>query len=116
MHGLAAQVALVLALVTAGSATALALTRRPTGAFFLAGVLWTGIVVGLAALIGVGVAITDRPPQDVLHIVYGPLAVGLLPGAAIVAGGQTGSRQTVVWAVAGIVLVILILRLFQTGG
>ncbi len=50
-----------------------------------------------------------------LHVVYGALAVGLVPGAAIVAGGRTRPRQTIVWAVAGIVLVILILRLFQTG-
>ena len=100
----------------AGSATALALTRRPAGSFFVAGALWTGLVVGLAAVLGVGAAIADHAPHDLLHIVYGVLAVGVMPGAAIVAGGRTGPRQTVVWAIAGIVLVILILRLFQTGG
>lgn len=116
MHNLAAQVALVLALVTAGSATALALTRRPAGSFFLAGALWTGLVVGLTAALGVAVAIADQLPRDPLHIVYGALAVGVMPGAAIIAGGRTGPRQTVVWAIAGIVLVVLILRLLQTGG
>ena len=78
--------------------------------------LWTGLVIGLAAALGLGVAITDHAPHDLLHIVYGALAVGVLPGAAVVAGTRTGPRQTVVWAVAGVVLVILILRLFQTGG
>jgi hypothetical protein len=116
VHSLVAQVALVLALVIAGSATALALTRRTIGSFFLAGALWTGIVVGLAAVLGVGTAITDHAPRDPLHIVYGALAVGVMPGAAIVAGGRTGPRRTVVWVIAAIVLVILILRLFQTGG
>lgn len=116
MHSLAAQVALVLALVVAGWATALAVTRRPAGSFFIAGALWTGLVVGLAAVLGIGVAATDHVPRDPLHIVYGALALGVVPGAAIVAGGRTGPRQAVVWAIAGIVLVILIMRLFQTGG
>ena len=116
MHDLLAQVALVLAIVMAGSATALALTRRTAGSFFLAGMLWTGLVIGLAAVLGVGVAIADHFPHDLLHPVYGVLAVGVMPAAAIVAGGRRGPRQALVWAIAGIVLVILILRLFQTGG
>jgi hypothetical protein len=99
----------------AAAATALALRRRPAESFLVAGVLWTGLVIGLTAVLGVGVAITDHVPRDLLHIVYGALAVGAVPGAALVAGGRTGPRRTVVWAVAGIVLVILILRLFQTG-
>lgn len=116
MHGLAAQVALVLALVMVGSATVLALTRRAPGSFFLAGTLWAGLVVGAAAVLGIGVAITDKVPDDPLHIVYGALAFGVVPGAALVAGGRTDTRRTVVWAIAGIVLTILVLRLFQTGG
>lgn len=116
MHGLTAQIALVLALALAGSATVLALTRHATGSFFIAGTLWTGFVVGLAAVFGIGVAITDHVPQDPLHIVYGVLAVGVVPGAAVVASGRTGPRQAAVWAIAGIILVIIVLRLFQTGG
>lgn len=99
----------------AGSATALALRRRPAESFLVAGALWTGLVVGLTAVLGIGVVITDHGPRDMLHVVYGALAVGVVPGGAIVAGGRTGPRRTVVWAIAGIVLVILILRLFQTG-
>jgi len=67
-------------------------------------------------VLGVGVAITDHVPRDPLHIVYGALAVGVVPGAALVAGGRADPRRTVVWAIAGIVLCILVLRLFQTGG
>lgn len=116
MHGLTAQIALVLALVLAGSATVLALSRRATGSFFIAGALWTAFVVGLAGVFGIAVAITERAPQDPLHIVYGVLAVGVIPGAAIVASGRPGPRQAAVWAIAGVVLLIIVLRLFQTGG
>jgi hypothetical protein len=116
VHGLAAQVALVLALVMAGSATVLALTRRGLGSFFIAGTLWAGLVVGAAAVLGIGVAITDHVPRDPLHIVYGALAVGVVPGAALLASGRTDARRAVVWAIAGIVLTILVMRLFQTGG
>ena len=100
----------------AGSAVALAATHRTAGSFLLAGALWTGLMVGLAAALGLGAAITDDFPKDFLHVLYGALAVGAMPGAAIVASGRTGPRRTGVWAIAGIVLVILILRLFQTGG
>jgi hypothetical protein len=116
VHGLTAQIALILAVVLAASATVLALTRRTAGSFFVAGTLWTGFVIGLSAVIGIGVAITDHVPGDPLHIVYGVLAVGVVPGAAVVAGGRSDRRATVVWAIAGIVLVIIVLRLFQTGG
>ena len=57
---------------------------------------------------------TSRTTSSIL--VYGVLAVSVVPGAAIVASGRTGQRQAVVWAIAGIVLVILVFRLFQTGG
>lgn len=73
-------------------------------------------MLGLTAVLGIAAAISVHLPQDLLHLVYGALAVGVLPGAAIVASGRTGPRQSVVWAIAGIVLLILVLRLFQTGG
>jgi hypothetical protein len=72
--------------------------------------------VAVAALFGIGVAVTDHPPRDALHLIYGLLAVSALPAAALVARGRTGAEAAVVWMIAGIVLVILILRLFQTGG
>ncbi len=116
MHGLVAQVALVLGLVIAAAATFLALTRRATGSFFLAGALWTGLVVALAAVLGVGVALTDHAPRDPLHIVYGVLAIGVVPGAAIVAGDRRVVARRSCGRLPGIVLVVLVMRLFQTGG
>jgi hypothetical protein len=94
----------------------LAVQGRSPGSFFAGGVLWTGIAISAAALLGIGVALWVGAPRDPLHLIYGALSVGAVPGAALVANGQTGRRRAAVWAIAGVVLVILVLRLFQTGG
>ena len=93
---------------------ALAAARRSTSPFVLGGVLWAGFAIAASALAGLAVALTDHPPRDPLHIVYGVLAVVGLPGAAVIARGRAGPAQTVVWAIAGLVVVIIVLRLFQT--
>lgn len=103
-------------MLIAVSAVVLAAARRAPVPFFVGGVVWAGLALVLTALAGIAVALTDHPPRDPLHIVYGLLAVAALPGAAVVARGRVGPAQAVVWAIAGIVLVILVLRLFQTGG
>jgi hypothetical protein len=95
-------------------AAVLVVGRRSPPAFFLGGVLWAGLVVTLAALAGIVVAVADGPPGDPLHLVYGVLAVAALPGAAIIVRGRTERAQTLVWGMAGLVLAILVLRLFQT--
>jgi hypothetical protein len=93
---------------------ALAAARRPPSPFVLGGVLWAGLALAASALAGVVVALTEQLPRDPLHIVYGVLAVVGLPGAALIARGRAGPAQAAVLAVAGIVVVILVLRLFQT--
>jgi hypothetical protein len=98
------------------SAVVLAAARRAPAPFFVGGVVWAGLAVVVTALVGIGVALTNHPPRDPLHILYGLLAGAALPGAAVAARGRAGPAQAVVWAIAGIVLVILVLRLFQTGG
>jgi hypothetical protein len=78
--------------------------------------VWAGLAIVVSALAGTVVALANHPPRDPLHIVYGLLAVSALPGAALLSRGRVGPAQAVVWAIAGIVVVILVLRLFQTGG
>ena len=114
-HAFVGQVAIVLAAIAAVWSVALALTRRPTGTLFLGNVVWVGLAVVVAAVLGAGTAILVGPPGDALHIVYGVLAVGLLPGAVAVAAGRPAEQRPVVAAVASIVLVILLFRLVQTG-
>jgi hypothetical protein len=101
-------------MVVTAFAAILVVQRRSPPTFFLGGVLWAGLIVALSALAGIVVALTDGPPADPLHIVYGVLAVAALPGAALIVRGRTERAQTLVWGIAGLVLAILVLRLFQT--
>ncbi len=101
-------------MLVAVSMVVLAAARRAPSPFVLGGVLWAGVAVAATALAGLVIALTDHPPRDPLHIVYGVLAVVGLPGAAVIARGRVGPAQSAVWAIAGIVIVILVMRLFQT--
>lgn len=114
-HALVGEVAVVLGAIAAVWAVALVLTRRPVGSLFLGGLVWVGMAIGIAAVLGVGTAITGGPPHDPLHLVYGALALGVLPGAAVAAAGRTARQRTIIVALATIVLLIILLRLVQTG-
>lgn len=115
LHLLGAQVSLVLVAVGAIGAVATLVLRRPPGTILLGGLVW--VVIGLVAtgLAGIAVAIDQGPPDDLLHVVYGLLAVSVLPGAALIAGGRSDAGRATILVVAMIVLVILVLRLFGTG-
>ncbi|MEK6721100.1 MAG: hypothetical protein AABZ33_10590 [Chloroflexota bacterium] len=116
-HGLAARVTLLLALLVAGWSIALAATRRPLRPVLLGALVWLVILLAASGALGIGVAIAAGPPADPLHLVYGLLAVAVLPGAWAVARLREDARRTViVLAVASLVELILVFRLFQTGG
>ena len=115
VHALVGQIAIVLALIAAAWSIVLAITHRLPGSLFLGNLVWVGLAVVAAAVLGAGTAVLVGPPGDALHIVYGVLAVGLLPGAVAVAAGRRPEQRPVVAAVASIVLVILLFRLLQTG-
>lgn len=116
LHGLAAQLALVLAVIGAVWVTVLALARREAGSVVLGLLVWVAGIVALAGLLGIVVALTAGPPGDALHVLYGLLAVATLPGAALVARGRAPRQQVIVLAIALVIQVILVVRLFQTGG
>ncbi len=117
IHGLAAQVTLVLVIIVAGWAVTLGLLRRPLPALLLGGLVWAVILLAGTGLVGVTLALTDGPPADPLHIVYGLLGVAVLPGAwAIAHMRDDPRRRVVVLAIASLVLLILVFRSIQTGG
>ncbi|HEX9551334.1 MAG TPA: hypothetical protein VF971_09585 [Candidatus Limnocylindrales bacterium] len=117
IHGLLARIVLALALLTAAWAVVLLVARRPLGTALVAGLAWLAVLVAAAGLLGLVVALTIGVPGDPLHIVYGLLAAVVLPGAWVAARGRSNpSRSTLVIGVALVVEVILVVRLFQTGG
>jgi hypothetical protein len=114
-HALVGQIAIVLAVIAAGWSIVLAITRRPVGSLFLGNVVWVGLAVVLAAVLGAAAAVLVAPPGDALHLVYGALALALLPSAVLIASNRPVDQRPVVAAVASVVLVILLFRLLQTG-
>lgn len=116
VHGLLARVALVLVLVTAAWSAGLAVGGRPVRSLLAVGLVWVVVLVVATGFVGVAGALTVGAPSDPLHIVYGLLATLVLPGAWALARGRAEPRRTaLIVAVASIVQVILVVRLFQTG-
>jgi hypothetical protein len=117
VHGLLARVVLVLVVVTAAWSAALVAGRRPIRPALVGGLVWIVILTATSGLLGVADALARGAPRDALHIVYGILATLVLPGAWAIARTRPDPRRTaLVVAVATIVEVILVVRLFQTGG
>ncbi len=116
LHGLAARLVLLLVLIGAGWAVALALTRRDAGPMLYGELVWVVGTLLVTGLVGSLVALTVAPPSDSLHVLYGVLAVAALPGAALVARDRPATQRVPILAIALVILAILVVRLFQTGG
>ena len=117
VHGLLARVVLVLVVVTAAWSVVLAAGHRPVRPALVGGLVWIVILAVATGLLGVANAVAAGAPGDPLHIVYGVLATLVMPGAWAIAQTRPGPQRTApVLAVASIVQVILVVRLFQTGG
>jgi len=116
LHLLAAQLSLVLVVIGAAWLSVLVATRRSVGPMLLGALIWVLVAIGVAGLVGVIIALTAKPPDDPLHVLYGVLAAAALPGAALIARDRPPGQRPVVLAIAMVVLLILVVRLFQTGG
>jgi len=117
IHALSARIVLVLVLVTAAWSVVVAATRRPVGAALAGGLVWVVVMIAASGLLGVVTALVGSPPADPLHLVYGVLAVLVLPGTWAITRNRADPRRTaLILGVASIVQVILVVRLFQTGG
>lgn len=117
VHGLAAQITLVLVLVISGWGILLAARRRPIPTMLGGGLVWTMLMLVGTSLLGATQALVGHPPRDPLHLVYGALATAVLPTAWWISRSRGDPTRTVrVLAIASVVLLILVFRLFQTGG
>jgi len=116
LHRLTAELGLALGLLSTAWAAFLLVVRRTPSQLFFINLAWTVVVLAVAGLLGGYMALTGRGPSDGLHLVYGVFAVATIPVAAFAAAGREPGRRMATWTVAGVVLVILVLRLFQTGG
>lgn len=105
----------MLGLVAVVWSTALIVTRRAPGPLFLGNLVWVFLAVAVAAALGGATIASGVPLRDGLHVVYGVLALGVLPGAMLIASGRPGRQRSIVAAVSTVVLVILLARLVQTG-
>jgi len=117
LHGLLARITLVITLATSAWSVAILVAGRPIRPALLAGLGWVVALLAATGALGLLSAVTVRPPSDALHLVYGVLAIAVLPGAWLIGrSGPDPRRRVIVLAIASVILVILSLRLFQTGG
>lgn len=117
IHGFLARVTLVLILATTAWSGLVLVTRRPIRPALVGGLIWVVGLLGMTGLVGALAAVTTDPPKDPLHLVYGVLALTVLPGAWAISRSRVDARGTTrVLAVASVVQLILVARLFQTGG
>ena len=92
------------------------LTKRPPG-------LWAGrlssatiVVVIVAAAGGLGILVGGGAPADWLHYVYALIAILGLPLVATLTRGRTPRVAAGLGCVVvALVLIVVLLRLFQTG-
>ncbi len=114
IHQIFAVAALIAVVIGVVWAAVLAITRRPGGrAFARAQAVLVGIVA-LAAIGGALVFLTGSRPADGLHLVYGAVAILVIPFARSFLRAEA-RRDALVLFVAAVVLGGVIYRLFATG-
>ena len=117
IHGFLARIVLVLVLATTAWSIGLLATRRPIRPMIVGGLVWVAGLLIVTAVLGAITAVTSHPPKDLLHFVYGALVITVLPIAWAIGRSRPDARRAVVvLSVASVVQVILVVRLFATGG
>lgn len=115
VHGWLAVVAAVLALVVAAEAALGVVGPRHRRRAVDRAILAAIAVVAIASLVGLGLVFTQGQPRDPLHFLYATAALVILPLARFGGAGPWERRRPLVLAVAGLILVGLLVRLAQTG-
>lgn len=116
LHQFGALLALTLSLLALPWAAVAFIVRRDPGRFFIANLAWIVVALGATALVGITFLFSGKGPKDPLHLVYGALATAAWPTAGLVAVGRSPRDRLLVMTIAAAVVVILVARLFQTGG
>jgi hypothetical protein len=106
---------LALAAVAAGWSVALSVRSGAGGRPYLATLAIVVAGALAAALLGLVLLAGGPGPGDPLHLVYGVVAVGALPIAAVAASGRRPRTQSLVLLAAALVEVGVLVRLVQTG-
>jgi hypothetical protein len=73
------------------------------------------IAILVTAAGGLGLLTGGSGPHDSLHLLYGVLALGALPVAGTFSRNASLRRAALIALVARVVLLVVLLRLFQTG-
>lgn len=116
LHQLGAYAALALSILALPWAAIVLVAGREPGRFFFANLVWVVIALLVTSLVGLTIALLGSPPTDPLHLVYGALVTVAWPVAGLLAAGRPPRERAVVTIVAAIVVLVLLARLFQTGG
>jgi len=115
VHQRLAEAVLLLGIVGTLWAAGSIVLRRPSPGLRVYVILSEG-VVGLQALLGIGLAIAGHRPHDSLHFVYGPAVLLSLP-VAMFLGRRMEERGEHLALLGGCTAVVLLsIRAIQTGG
>jgi heme A synthase len=73
------------------------------------------VLIGIQLVIGVVVYGTGHRPQEPLHLLYGAVLFGALPLASTFSAEAPRKPRSAVLAVAGVVMLLVLWRLVETG-
>lgn len=88
---------------------------NPSSGYIGAIVIMEGIAI-VQGLIGLAVVISGHRPHDPLHYVYGVVAVVVLPAAYFFSDNASERKDSLIFGLAGLLLVGIAIRAAATGG